>query len=71
MKKSVFEISGMTCSSCSSHVERAVKKIDGIKNVNVNLLLNNMTVEYDESLANEEKIIASVIDARVWCDSKK
>ena len=47
MKKEKFDIQGMTCSSCSSHVEKAVNKLDGIKCVNVNLLSNNMRVEYD------------------------
>ena len=42
MKKIKFDIQGMTCSSCSSHVEKAVTKLDGVQNVNVNLLSNNM-----------------------------
>lgn len=63
MQKVKFDIQGMTCSSCSSHVEKAVNKLEGIKNVNVNLLLNNMIVEYDESKLNNEKIIKAVIDA--------
>lgn len=63
MAKVKFDIQGMTCSSCSSHVERAVSKLDGIKNINVNLLSNNMIVEYDESLLNNDKIIKAVEDA--------
>lgn len=63
MQKTKFDIQGMTCSSCSSHVEKAVNKLEGIKNVNVNLLSNNMTVEYDESKLNNETIIKAVIDA--------
>ena len=47
--KSKFNITGMTCSSCVSHVEKAVNKIDGIKKVNVNLLSNSMIVEFDEN----------------------
>lgn len=61
--KSKFDITGMTCSSCSSHVEKAVKKINGIKKVNVNLLSNNMIVEFDESKTNNEFIIKAVTDA--------
>lgn len=60
MKKDKFEIQGMTCSSCSAHVEKAVKKLDGIKNVNVNLLSNNMIVEYNEKVLNEKEIIKAV-----------
>ena len=63
MQKTKFNIQGMTCSSCSSHVEKAVNKLQGIKNVNVNLLSNNMIVEYDESKLNNETITKAVIDA--------
>ena len=63
MEKEKFDIKGMTCSSCSSHVEKAVNKLDGIKCVNVNLLSNNMVVEYDKDKLNNEKIIKAVADA--------
>ncbi len=63
MQKVKFDIQGMTCSSCLAHVEKAVNKLDGIKNVQVNLLSNNMFVEYDENKVNNEKIINSVVDA--------
>ncbi len=53
----------MTCSSCSSHVEKAVIKLNGIQNVNVNLLLNNMIVEYDDKIINNESIMKAVQDA--------
>ena len=63
MKKEKFDIQGMTCSSCQAHVEKAVNKLDGIQKVNVNLLSNNMIVEYDENIVDNNKIINSVIDA--------
>lgn len=63
MKKVKFDIQGMTCSSCSSHVEKAVRKLEGIKNVNVNLLSNSLLVEYDENNLNDEEIIKAVINA--------
>lgn len=63
MKKEQFDISGMTCSSCSSHVEKAVNKLDGIKKVNVNLLSNSMDVEYDEKIVNNDVIINAVKNA--------
>lgn len=68
MKKTKFNIQGMTCSSCSAHVEKAVKKLNGVKEVNVNLLSNNMIVEYNEKKINEGKIIQSVIDAGYGAD---
>lgn len=63
MKKVKFDIRGMTCSSCSAHVEKAVKSLKGIKQVNVNLLSNSMVVEYDEQNINNKAIIDSVINA--------
>lgn len=60
MKKQKYEVTGMTCSACSSHVEKAVGKLLGIKQVTVNLLTNSMQVEYDEAVCNEEKIIEAV-----------
>lgn len=63
MKKEKFEVQGMTCSACQSHVEKAVSRLEGVKNVNVNLLSNNMVVEYDEKKVNENTIIQSVIEA--------
>ena len=51
----------MTCSACSAHVDKSVRKLDGVAEVNVNLLQNTMTVEYDESEVNDDQIIRAVI----------
>lgn len=40
-----FDVFGMSCASCVSRVEKAVKKIDGIENVSVNLLTNSMCIK--------------------------
>ncbi len=63
MKKEKFDIQGMTCSSCQSHVDKAVSSLNGIKKVNINLLSNNMVVEYDEKILDNKKIIDAVIQA--------
>ena len=63
MKEEKFDVIGMTCSSCSSHVEKAVKKLNGINEVNVNLLSNSMTVKYNEKTLNTNEIIQAVVDA--------
>ncbi len=63
MNKIKFDVFGMTCSSCQAHVEKAVNKLDGIKSVNVNLISNNMVVEFDETKINEDIIIKVVADA--------
>ena len=49
MKKQKFNVTGMTCSACSAHVEKGVSKVDGVDNVSVNLLSNSMLVTYDEA----------------------
>lgn len=60
MKKTKFDVTGMTCSACQAHVEKAVKAVAGVSEVNVNLLRNFMQVEYDENAADTAKIIAAV-----------
>ncbi len=62
MKKK-YNVTVMSCSACSAYVDKVVRKIDGVKEVNVNLLTNSMVVDYDESKTNDEAIIAAVIDA--------
>ncbi|MFA6830100.1 MAG: heavy metal translocating P-type ATPase [Bacilli bacterium] len=57
-----FDVKGMTCSSCVSHVEKAVSKVNGVRNVNVSLLTNSMSVDFD-SPADEEKICQAVSKA--------
>lgn len=58
--KQKFDVTGMTCSACSAHVEKSVCKLEGIAAVNVNLLQNSMTVEYDEAVLKTDDIIHAV-----------
>ncbi len=58
--KQRFDVTGMTCSACSAAVERNVKKLDGAIDVNVNLVNNILTVDYDEEVLNNDKIIEIV-----------
>ena len=62
MDKQIFAVTGMTCSACSAHVEKAVRKVEGVSKVNVNLLQNKMTVEY-QAPAADETIIRAVEEA--------
>ena len=48
MKKVLLKIGGMTCSACSSGLEKFLNKQDGIKIATVNLVMNNASIEYDE-----------------------
>lgn len=45
--KQTFDVTGMTCSACSSRVEKAAKEIPGVSKVAVNLLKNSMDLDYD------------------------
>ncbi len=59
MKKK-FDVSGMTCAACQAHIQKAVSKLDGVDDVNVSLLSNSMTVEYNENSTDASKIIGAV-----------
>lgn len=61
--KQKFQVTGMTCSACSATVERNVKKLEGVKEVTVNLLSNSMVVSYDEDKVNNQTIIDTVVKA--------
>ncbi|MEG1873745.1 MAG: cation transporter, partial [Ruthenibacterium sp.] len=57
MQKQQYDITGMTCSACSAHVEKAVRAVPGAQDVSVNLLTNRMTMA---GTANPETVIAAV-----------
>lgn len=57
-----YKITGMTCASCVAHVEKSVKQLEGIQNVNVNLMTEQMEVQCDDSLS-EDAIIHAVESA--------
>ena len=60
MTKTKFNVTGMTCAACSAHVEKSVRKLEGVAEVAVNLLGNNMTVDYDEKALSPQQIIQAV-----------
>ncbi len=60
MKKENYEITGMSCASCAANVNNAVCNLPGVKNVNVNLISNSMTVEYDDNSLDCKSIIQAV-----------
>ena len=60
MKKEQFDITGMTCSACSTRVEQCVAKLPGVAEVSVNLLKNSMAVSYDEEAMRTDTIVAAV-----------
>ena len=61
--KEKYNVTGMTCSACSSRVDKCVRKLEGVKEVNVNLLTNSMNVIYDETRLQSSAIISAVVAA--------
>ncbi len=56
MKKVLLKIDGMTCSACSSGLEKYLNKQDGIKIATVNLVMNNANIEYDDKKLTLEQV---------------
>ena len=60
MKRQLFGVTGMSCAACSARVSGAVSSLDGVREVNVNLLKNSMTVDYDDAKLSADDISAAV-----------
>jgi Cu+-exporting ATPase len=63
MKTKTLPIEGMTCAACSAAVERAVRKLPGVTEANVNLTAENLHLSYDESQVSLENVVQAVDDA--------
>ena len=61
--KQKFNVTGMTCSACSAHVEKAVGRLPGVRSAAVSLLSNSMTVDFDETALSAPEIVRAVEDA--------
>ncbi|MFA7043747.1 MAG: heavy metal translocating P-type ATPase, partial [Bacteroidales bacterium] len=60
METKKFDVVGMTCASCVAHVEKSVRKLEGIEAVNVQLMTNSMTVTYNDKKVDAKSIEESV-----------
>jgi P-type Cu+ transporter len=60
MKKEIIKINGMHCVSCSQIIENRLKKVEGIKNINVSYTLEKAEVEFDEAKISENKIYEEI-----------
>lgn len=58
-----FDVTGMTCAACSTRVEKVVSKLDGVSDVQVNLLTNSMRVAYDHDKVSSHDISQAVDNA--------
>ncbi len=56
IRKIILSIDGMTCSACSNGLEKYLNKQKGIETASVNLIMANSTIEYDDTVLNQEKI---------------
>ncbi len=60
LKTEKFSVTGMTCAACQANVTRCVQKLEGVDNVDVNLLSRQMTVKYDEERISSDSIETAV-----------
>ncbi len=56
----LFEIKGMTCSACSTRLERVIGNMDGVKHASVNLATESLVVNFNEAITSSEKVMESV-----------
>lgn len=61
--KKIFDVTGMSCNNCVAHVDKAVKSLDGVKKVKVNLKKAEASVKFDESLISDAQIIQAIEEA--------
>ncbi len=71
MKKRKYHITGMTCSACSAHVEKAVGALAGVHSVSVNLLTENMEVAFEEERLQEKEIMEAVTRAGYGVENRQ
>lgn len=55
---SKFKVKGLDCANCAAELERAIQKLDGVENANINFITEKMDLEYDET--RKEEIIKAV-----------
>ena len=55
-----FDVKGMTCAACSAHVEKSVRKLEGVSDVSVSLLTNSMEVQFDPDTVTPDAICKAV-----------
>ncbi len=63
MRTEKFSVTGMTCAACEANVTRNVKKLNGVSEVTVSLLANQMRVRFDENTVDTAEILRAVADA--------
>ena len=54
MKKIILYIQGMHCASCASNIEKSLKKVNGVKNVRVNVIMKKGYAEIEDNTSEGE-----------------
>ena len=57
VKKVTLKIAGMSCASCAARIEKSLRKLDGVRQANVNFALEQAAIEYEDALVNVEKFM--------------
>ena len=68
-KKCVVSIDGMSCASCVAKIEKALKKLPGVSNAVVNLIMQKGDITYDDSLITEKEIVKKIESLGYKCES--
>lgn len=63
MPKKEIQVSGMTCNHCKAAVEKALKTLDGVNEVDVQIETGKVTVDYDEGAAAEKELLEAIKNA--------
>jgi Cu+-exporting ATPase len=63
IERIIAPVEGMTCASCVARVEKSIRKVEGVKNVSVNLATENAMIEFESDKIDFNKIAESVTDA--------
>ena len=58
--KQKYDVTGMGCAACSARIEKGISKMEGVENINVNLLTNSMEVVFDEGVLSSKDIMDEV-----------
>ena len=58
----IFTVNGMSCAACAAHVDKAIRRVDGVREVNVNLLMNQAQVDFDEQQCSPADLKKAVDD---------
>ncbi len=71
MKTTIIDIQGMSCASCVARIEKKLNAVPGVEKAIVNLGLETATVNFNESLTNDDALLKSIEDAGYDAQIKK